>query len=176
MKDIHPGKPVSVSHIAPAMQVVRFWRREISELVTLLQAGRTGVKKSGAAIISYDESTMRAFKVHLNGKRVCVAGVGGDGVLNTSVNYVTGNGRDEFSLTVGGLLSPTEEHVRWVRHFPLKVGDKIALHIIETDLVDIPEDRYPMKARRDDQESRTYVRAIAKKFGWKLVTRPKKST
>lgn len=91
---------------------------------------------------------MKAFDVRLNGKRICVAGIGNDGVLNTMVDHVVGNGRNEVLLRVGGLLRPTEEHVRW-EHLLLQVGDKVEVYIIETETVDNPkdcfraEDRYP---------------------------------
>jgi hypothetical protein len=52
---------------------------------------------------------MRAFEVHLNGKRLCVAGIDGDCVLNVILNHVAGRGRNELWLSVGGLISATEE-------------------------------------------------------------------
>jgi hypothetical protein len=39
--------------------------------------------------------TMRAFEVYLNRKRLCVAGIGDDGVLDTMVDHVVGKGRTE---------------------------------------------------------------------------------
>jgi hypothetical protein len=40
---------------------------------------------------------MRAFEVYLNGKRLCTAGIGDDGVMNTMIDHVIGDGRDEGS-------------------------------------------------------------------------------
>jgi len=117
---------------------------------------------------------MRAFEVHLNGKRLCVAGLGGDGVLNTMVDHVAGHGRNELYLRVGGLISATEEHVRW-RNLRLRLGDKVALRIVETDFVDKPAKRYRADSKQDERNSKAYVRAVAKKFGWKLITSPRKS-
>src|SRR5438477_171203 len=68
---------------------------------------------------------MRAFEVSLNGKKLCVAGIGEDGVLSTCLNWVTRGGVGDLFLQVGGLISPTEESVTWVRQKPLKVGDCI---------------------------------------------------
>jgi len=66
---------------------------------------------------------MRAFEVHLNGKRLCVAGFEGGGVLNTIVNNITGHGRDPIlELRIGGLESATAEHVDW-HSANLSVGD-----------------------------------------------------
>ena len=50
---------------------------------------------------------MRAFKVELNGKRLCVAGIGGDGVLSTMVDYIGNGRRKRLHLRVGGLFSPS---------------------------------------------------------------------
>jgi len=57
--------------------------------------------------------TMKAFEVFLKGKRLCVAGVGDDGVLTTMIDHVVGNGRNEMYLRVGGLISATGEHVQF---------------------------------------------------------------
>ena len=91
---------------------------------------------------------MRAFEVHLNGKRICVAGFDGYGVLNTMVDHVTAaNGRDDIRLRVGGLMKATEEHVTWT-NLRLKVGDEVALKVVETSSVDAPEHRYRMDTER----------------------------
>jgi hypothetical protein len=84
---------------------------------------------------------MRAFEVYLNDKRVCTAGIGGDGVMNTMVDYVKGPGRDELYLRIGGLISPTKEHVIW-SNAELKAGDEVRVKIVELDLVDEPQERY----------------------------------
>jgi hypothetical protein len=117
---------------------------------------------------------MRAFEVHLNGKRLCVAGIDGDCVLSVIVNHVAGHDRNELWLNVGGLISTTEEHLRW-KTPRLKVGDKVALRIVETDQVDKPVKRYRTDSKEDEKNSKAYVRAVAKKYGWKLLTRPKSS-
>ena len=131
------------------------------------EGGKSGVK-------ARYHHAMRAFEVRLNGKRLCVAGIDGDCVLNVIVNHVLGHGRNELWLTVGGLISATEEHVRWkVPH--LKLGDKVALRIVETDLVDKPVERFRTDSKQDERNSKAYVRAVAKEYGWKLITRPRKS-
>ena len=64
---------------------------------------------------------MKAFQVHLNGRKLCTAGFSEhDVVLDAIVDYVSGNGRDELALTVGGLISPKEEYVRWVKRKKLR--------------------------------------------------------
>ena len=84
---------------------------------------------------------MRAFDVYVNGKQLCVAGIGKNGVLNAVLNHITGRGRDEIHLRVGGLDSTTEEHVNWTSFVQLAVGDEVLIKIIETDAVDKPQER-----------------------------------
>jgi len=66
---------------------------------------------------------MRAFDVSLNGKKLCRAGIGDDGVLTTIVNWVTRKNTGDLFLEVGGLVSTVDEHVSWVKQNPLQVGD-----------------------------------------------------
>ena len=80
---------------------------------------------------------MRAFEVYLNEERLCVAGVGEDGVLNTMIDHIIGNNRNDLFMRTGGLLTQTMEHVMWATR-DLKVGDEIRVRIVETDAVDPP--------------------------------------
>ncbi|HYL74549.1 MAG TPA: hypothetical protein VEU96_10110 [Bryobacteraceae bacterium] len=113
--------------------------------------------------------TMRAFEVHVNGKRLCVAGIGDDGVLNTMVDHVVGHGMNELYLRVGGLISPTMEHVRWTRR-RLKTGDEVRVKIIESGSTDRPRKRYRLDPKEDLRAQKRYVREMARKFGWKVTT------
>jgi hypothetical protein len=117
---------------------------------------------------------MKAFDVRLNGNRLCVAGIGEDGVMTTVINHVIGHGHDELSLRVGGLLSPIEEHVTWKR-LSLEVGDKVEVRIIEAEAIDRPKERFRGDSKQDERNSRAYAKALAKKYGWKIITRPKPS-
>jgi len=59
---------------------------------------------------------MRTFEVFLNKKRLCIAGIDADCVLSAIVNYVSIK-TARFHLSVGGLNTVKDEHVRWVnRH------------------------------------------------------------
>ncbi|MGH9500704.1 MAG: hypothetical protein ACRD3L_16305 [Terriglobales bacterium] len=80
---------------------------------------------------------MRAFEVYLNGAKLCLAGIGNDGVLTTIVNWVAKGGEGDLFFTVGGLLTPTGEHVAWLRQH-LRVGDEVQIKIVEADTVDNP--------------------------------------
>ena len=118
---------------------------------------------------------MRAFKVHLNGEQLCVAGFDGEGVLNTVVNHIAGHGKDTIlELRVGGLISATEEHVDWYCA-KLAVGDKVALTIIETDSADQPANRHVLDSLQPQWNSRAYLRAVVRKFGWKMMMWANKS-
>ncbi len=116
---------------------------------------------------------MRAFKVYLNGKRLCLAGIGDDGVLTADVGSVVGRGRDELWLGVGGLISPDGEHVRWQERRQLREGDEVRIKVVEAEVVDKPRRRYRSDPRKDLAAQKRYVREMAKKFDWKLVSRRK---
>jgi hypothetical protein len=118
---------------------------------------------------------MRAFKVHLNGKQLCLAGIGDDGVLTAIVSWVTGAGRADLFLEVGGLVSPIEEHVKWVSQEPLRVGDEIRVKVVETSSVDRPTTKHRTDPAKDLRSRKRYVRAMAKQFGWKIQARRKKA-
>jgi hypothetical protein len=119
---------------------------------------------------------MRAFKVEVNGKRICVAGVGTNGVLSAITNLVGSPARrGDLFLDVGGLFSETDEHATWA-HLKLKVGDRIVLKVIETDSVDKPRERYLPDSKTNARNQKAYVRAAVKQFGWQLVTRPRRTS
>jgi hypothetical protein len=116
---------------------------------------------------------MRAFEVYLNGKKLCRAGVDGDGVLSAIATSVVGPGRSAFSLNVGGLISSANEHLRWV-NCKLRVGDEIRLKIAESDSVDKPKERYRNDPAEVARSQKKYVRRMAKQFGWKIqIPHPK---
>jgi predicted DNA-binding antitoxin AbrB/MazE fold protein len=117
---------------------------------------------------------MIAFRIDLNGKQVCVAGVGQHGTLTTFVNYVSHNRRSMLDLAVSGLYTATEEHAIW-KKVDLKAGDKVQVTVIETNSVDKPKIRYRPDSKTAERNQKAYVRAWAKKFGWKIVVQPKKS-
>jgi hypothetical protein len=117
---------------------------------------------------------MRAFEVHLNGKKLCSAGVGSDGVLTAIVTCVQGKKASDVFLTVGGLVSRTEEHVSWVRQRPLRVGDKIQVKIVKAASVDPPTARYQMDRQAQVRYQKSYVRKLAKQLGWTIQPKTKR--
>jgi len=117
---------------------------------------------------------MRAFRVELNGKRVCVAGVGASDVLTAIASYAGNATRSRtLELQVAGLFTETREHATWA-DLDLKVGDRVVLRVIETDSVDKPKKRYRDDPKAADKSQKAYVRAWAKKFGW-TISKKKKS-
>lgn len=112
---------------------------------------------------------MIAFHVHLNGKKVCVAGVPDTGVLSAHVTWVRRTGaKEELTMDVGGLITPTDEYVRWADGRALKVGDEVRVKIIETEKVDRPAIRKRSDPAEDLRRQKRYVREMAKRFGWKI--------
>ena len=81
---------------------------------------------------------MHAFEVSLNGKKLCVAGGGDAGVLTALVNWVGKGGDGDCGLEVGGLITPSRQHLSWIPSRPLKVEDEVHIRIVETDRVDEP--------------------------------------
>ncbi len=116
---------------------------------------------------------MRAFDVSLNGKKLCRAGIGDDGVLTTIVDWVTGKGRADLKLHVGGLRCPADEYIRWVHQKPLHVRDRIQIKLVEATSVDKPSKVYRLDPKEDLKNQKRYVRLMARKFGWKILARPK---
>jgi len=116
---------------------------------------------------------MRAFSVSLNGKKLCLAGVGERGVLSAIVNWVaTDRGADLF-MHVGGLAN--EEHVDWVKQKRLQVGDEIRVKVVEARSVDKPVRKRRIHPAETLKAKKRYVRMMAKELGWKLESRSKKS-
>ena len=125
---------------------------------------------------------MPVFQIYLNGKKISTAGVGDLGVLSAVISWVRRKGEhtlakqpdcveEELSLQVGGLISPTEEHVRWLDR-GLKVGDEVRIAIAEAAKVDRPSHRQPRDRAKELRSQKRYVREMAKKFGWKIQTQP----
>jgi hypothetical protein len=114
---------------------------------------------------------MLAFDVYLNQKKLCRAGIGDDGVLTTIVNWVTGKDRSDLFLEAGGLVSPRDEHVNWVRQKRLRVGDRIQVKIVEANVVDKPSKRYRIHPTERLNAKKRYVRAMARELGWKIQSR-----
>ena len=118
-----------------------------------------------------DSSTMRAFEIHLNGKKLCVAGLEG-GTLNFFVGCSENRqGRGGVGLNMTGIL-PTLATVRWL-HRGLRMNDEVCLKVVES----AKSDRYKImqEAPADERKyKKAYVRRMAKEFGWSIQTGTKR--
>jgi len=117
---------------------------------------------------------MQAFEVQLNGRKLCLAGVGNYGVLSAIVSWVSGKRGSDCFLQVGGLISPTQEYVDWVRHHPVKEGDKIQVSVLVADSVDEPARRKLDDPGQDLEARKAHVRKLAKQLGWTIQQDSKK--
>ena len=120
---------------------------------------------------------MRAFEVHLNGKRLCVAGIGDQGVLNALISLMLGQNRNEVRLEVGGLSLPFKEYLTWKRR-KLKVGDEIRIRVCEASSIDRPKERIQqveIDPKEEIRNQKRFVRQMARNFGWKVVVERKGS-
>lgn len=93
---------------------------------------------------------MIALAVYLNGKKLTVAGTDDLCVLNAIVNAVGElgkstvpigkSGKPDLWLSVSGLTSrpdgAEDEHLRWIGHRRLRVGDKVTVQLVRTDRPD----------------------------------------
>ena len=99
---------------------------------------------------------MKAFVVRVNGKRLCTAGLGPRGVLTAMVSWVgLRPGHDPegaFTFHVGGLDSRTDEHLEYATPL-LRVGDKVSVEIVETEVFDREDKRYVPDFSRRPGES-----------------------
>lgn len=98
---------------------------------------------------------------------MCLAGIGEDGVLSTTVTYVPFRKRQDTRLYVGGLILPQGEHVRW-RHVQLRIGDEVRLKVVEARTVDRPRARFQRDVAAEAEAEKRQMRALAKKLGWKI--------
>jgi hypothetical protein len=96
---------------------------------------------------------MRAFEIHLNGKQLCLAGVGEDGVLTAIVHHIASPKASTLNLNVGGFVGSTGKHVIG-RNWRLKKGDEVLVKIAETDSADRPRKRYPFNPEGDEKKAK----------------------
>ena len=84
------------------------------------------------------------FEIVLNGERVCISGLDGDGVLTTMVNFVKHADKDgEYELSIGGLgrFLPSQDrpqHADWPKP-SVSIGDEITIRILPDGEYDMPQ-------------------------------------
>ncbi len=108
---------------------------------------------------------MIRFEVHVNGEKVCTAGLDDEGVLTTIITFaarteqsydehrkrcktegVEPPSREEWlerklDLSVGGLGAPSDQHLDWVRR-NLSEGDTVSVKILGPGEFDEPKRRH----------------------------------
>jgi hypothetical protein len=111
---------------------------------------------------------MLAFNVSLNGKKLCLAGVGEVGVLSAITSWVAGDRGEDLFLHVGGLAN--EEHIDWVKRKRLHVGDEIRVEIVATESAAKPVRKRRIHPAETLKAKKRYVRMMAKELGWTIET------
>lgn len=156
-------------------------RSEYRRATSVAQAEAQDRPRRSVPLLVAAPHAMPAFHVHLNGKKVSTAGVGELGVLGAHVSWVRRTGEhtlsrkpgsveEELTLHVGGLITPTNEHVRWLDR-KLKVGDEVSIRIVEDAPIDRPRSREQRDRAKELRSQKRYVREMAKRLGWKIQTR-----
>lgn len=141
---------------------------------------------------------MICYEVHVNGRRLCVAGAPGYGVLSFGGTWVKrdparrakGDPRDfydreEHTLNVGGLFG--DEHLDWMAPRRIRAGDVIRVRVLRRDTADAPVRRFtrPVRGslramkeqlaqiRRDLPHLRREIRALERQERALKTARPK---
>ena len=105
---------------------------------------------------------MVGYEVFLNGKRLCLAGVGDTGVLCTGLTWVHTNENSGHNVRVGGLAD--REHLDWVDH-ELHVGDIVEVRVLEVATVDTPSRRVAVEPSIAEERERQEYERLRKKYG-----------
>ena len=113
---------------------------------------------------------MLSFNVSLNGKKLCLAGIGKRGVLSVILNWVASDRGEDLFLHAGGLAN--EEYIDWIDHARLQVGDEIRVQVCEVESVDDPSRKRRSDAAETLDGKKRYVHRIAKELGWRIQTDP----
>jgi len=111
---------------------------------------------------------MRAFEIHLNGKKLCVAGMERGQLLFSIACVENKQGRGDVGLGMTG-ISATRDTVRWQQR-SLQMNDKVQIKIVEAKTADAFEvlQKAPLDSRKYEK---AYVRSMAKEFGWTIKTK-----
>jgi hypothetical protein len=113
---------------------------------------------------------MRAYEVFLNGKKLCVAGIGGDGYISAYITYVS-EGNNTW-IDVLGLDNRKKKYVQWTRT-KLHTGDEISLKVVDRKSVD----KYKTIRRHDEKKdigsTKRENRRLAEALGWEIVEKRK---
>jgi hypothetical protein len=115
---------------------------------------------------------MRAYEVFLNGKRLCVAGIGNDGYISAYVTYQSDP--NATWIDVMGLENRKKLYVRWTRT-DLRNGDEVLLKIVDRKSVDKYKVIRRHDEKRDLESMKRDVRERAKALGLEIREKRKAS-
>jgi hypothetical protein len=108
---------------------------------------------------------MRAYEIFLNGKRLCVAGVGSDGYVSAYVTY-----QSEPNTTwidVMGLDNRKKLYVRWTQA-DLRSGDEVLIKIVDRKDVDKAKVIRRHNEKRDLESLKRGIKQQAKALGFEI--------
>ena len=118
---------------------------------------------------------MFALRVTINKRKPVVAGAEDLSVLSAALSLTgrlgsataeTGPSKPYMHVHLGGLTARSgnmaDEHLRWLPHTKLKLGDRVLIEIIETDKVGRVVDR--SKARGKSNDERHFYRELKKQY------------
>ena len=118
---------------------------------------------------------MFALRLTINKRKPIVAGAEDLSVLSGIVSLVgrlgsetadSDRGKPNMHVHLGGLTArpgkKPDEHLRWLPHTKLKVGDRVLLEIIETDRTGRVVERSKAKGKSNDE--RHFYRELKKQY------------
>jgi hypothetical protein len=83
---------------------------------------------------------MICFEVYINGQKICLAGVGDNGVLSAMATFTASSELQKTEFRVGGMTKvdvETSQQIEWLDR-ELSVGDTITVKIVEAEKYDMP--------------------------------------
>lgn len=114
---------------------------------------------------------MIAFKVRLNYQPLTVAGAEEMSVLTAIITGTFSDGRPDlstFHLHVGGLVrggrEEDGEHVRWIPHRKLGVGDFVSVEIVETSEASPIAERHPREPSASVPDGENVIILLQEEF------------
>ena len=78
---------------------------------------------------------MRALEVLVNGRRVCLAGIGPKGIVSAMVDRLSNGHAEQICLHVGGMVGTRP--LRWAVP-DIGVGDEVLIRIVDSTDADPP--------------------------------------
>ena len=121
---------------------------------------------------------MTAFEVRLNGKSLCTAGIGRNGVLTAIATWVRRAAptteatrprkrrKEELDLRVGGLAHDRDGanvHVEWAVR-SLRHGDEIRIRVVQAERVSRPRRRKREDPRLVEKQKRRYYEHLKRQY------------